>query len=304
MKTVKLILKYIIGIACCIFLLSIIMAFCYSWKAGLIFVLSEFFLIALFLSFTDRFATNTKIKNFKNPLRILVFILFMITANWGSSVLNSNADFIKYQNESKSKSKENSTDSINLPIEKVIQKKPPVDIDKLIEFQKTWSDSVVKSNNGSYILSSKLSLPDTIYFELSKGATKFINSNKRDNLPMHISIYKRALTNKFGTQYNEIETVIDFMPNKELLKNNSPNEWTHPIVKNRGLKIYGGNEYSKEFVGTLQCKYKDESNGNTYYILYKDNGNETRIVDYEFDNYWIKKTDSNYNSAIGISKCY
>lgn len=304
MKTVKIILKYILGIASCIFLLSIIMAFCYSWKAGLIFVLSELFLIVLFVTFTDGFKIEQENKKFKNPVRILFFILFIISANWGSSVLNSNVDYIKYQSESKSKTNETNTDSVEVPVEKIIIKKPPVDVAKLIEFQKTWSDSVVKSNNGSYILSSKLSLPDTINFELSKGATKSINSNRRDNLPLYLSIYKKSLTKKFGTEYNGIETVIDFMPNKELTKNNNPNDWTHPIAKNSGLKIFGGNEYSKEFVGTLQCKYNVESNGNTYYILYKDNGNETRIVDYEFDNYWVKKKDADSKIGIGISKCY
>lgn len=183
-----------------------------------------------------------------------------------------------------------------------------IELDKfnanLIEFQKKWSDSVVKSWEGSFIINSKLSTPDTIYFELSKNATKSFNSNREQTLPMYISSYKKALNNKFGTQYNSVITVIDFMPNKELSKNNNPNDWTHPIMKNRGLKIFGGNEYSKDYIGKLSCKYKDESNGNTYFIITKDNGNEIRIVDYEFDNYWIKKTDPNYNNANGISKCY
>jgi hypothetical protein len=301
MKIVKKILKYILGIACGFFALSIIMGFYYSWQTGIIWVFSVLFLFGLFMTFTDNFKYNPKNKVARNGSRILLYILFIATFSWGNNILNENVD---YKNKSKSKSNESNNDSVNIPVDEVIIKKPPVDVAKLIEFQKTWSDSVVKSNNGSYILSRKLSLPDTIYFELSKGATKSINSNKRDNLPMYISIYKRALTNKFGTQYNEIETVIDFMPNKELLKNYNPNDWTHPIMKNRGLKIFGGNEYSKEFVGTLQCKYKDETNGNTYYILYKDNGNETRIVDYEFDNYWVKKKDADSRIGIGISKCY
>ncbi|MET3046994.1 hypothetical protein [Flavobacterium covae] len=242
---------------------------------------------------------KNQILNFKKPVRILLCILFIVFFSWGAVALSESEKYKEtiVVNKIAPSENENKVDEVKTEI-------PPVDNTKLIEFQKTWSDSVVKSNNGSYILSSKLSLPDTIYFELSKGATKSINSNKKDNLPMYISIYKRALTNKFGTQYNEIETVIDFMPNKELLQNNNPNEWTHPIVKNRGLKIYGGNEYSKDYIGKLNCKYKDKTDGNTYYVLIKDNGNETRILDYEFESYyWIKKTDPNYNSAIGLSKC-
>jgi hypothetical protein len=198
----------------------------------------------------------------------------------------------------------NSNISNEITVDEVKKEIPPVDYSKLIEFQKTWSDSVVKSWGGDFIVSNKLSLPDTIYFELSKKATQSFNSNKSQSLPMYLFSYKNSLKNKFGTQYNEIETYIDFMPNKELLKNNNPNEWTHPVIKNRGLKIYGGNEYSKEYIGSLNCKYKDETNGNTYYVILKDNGKEIRIVDYEFGNYWIKQTDPNLQSAIGISKCY
>lgn len=296
MNTSKKILKVLLCIASIFFLLFVMTGFYYSLKTGIIWLLSEIILIALFLSLTNK----NQILKLKNPVRILLSILFIVLFSWGAVALSESEKYKETIVVNKNTPSENEN-----KVDEVITEIPPVDNTELIEFQKTWSDSVVKSNNGSYILSSKLSLPDTIYFELSKGATKSINSNKRDNLPMYISIYKRALTNKFGTQYNEIETVIDFMPNKELLKNNNPNEWTHPIVKNRGLKIYGGNEYSKDYIGKLNCKYKDKTDGNTYYVLIKDNGNETRILDYEFESYyWIKQTDPNYNSAIGLSKCY
>lgn len=185
--------------------------------------------------------------------------------------------------------------------------KEKVDNEKLNviqDFQKTWSDSVVKSNNGSFIVGSKLSLPNTIFFELSEGATKSINSNKRDNLPLYIKAYQIALKNKFGNEYNSIETIIDFIPNNKLLKDNDPSIWSHPVIMNNGLKIYRGNEYSKDYIGKLNCKYKDKSDGETYYVVTKENGNETRILDYEFRSYyWVKKSDPNYNSTIGLTKC-
>lgn len=172
------------------------------------------------------------------------------------------------------------------------------------DFQKTWSDSVVKSNNGFFIVDSKLSLPDTIFFELSEGATKSINSNKRDNLPLYIKAYQIALKKRFGNEYNSIKTIIDFKPNQNLLKNYNSNEWSHPIILNKGLKIYSGNEYSKDYLGKLNCKYKDKTDGKSYYVITKENGNEARILDYEFKNYyWVKKSDPNYNSAIGLTKC-
>ena len=295
MGTLKKILKVLLGIASIIFLLFVIMGFYYSMKTGIIWLLSEIILITLFLSLTNK----NQILKLKNSIRFLLSILFIVLFSWGAVALSESEKYKEtiVVNKITPSVNENKVDEVKTEI-------PPVDNTKLIEFQKTWSDSVVKSNNGSYILSSKLSLPDTIYFELSKGATKSITSNKRDNLPMYISIYKSALKNRFGTQYNEIETVIDFLPNKELLKNNNPNEWSHPIIMNKGLKIYSGNEYSKDYIGKLNCKYKDKSDRNTYYVLIKENGNETRILDYEFESYyWIKKTDPNYNSAIGLSKC-
>jgi hypothetical protein len=305
MKTLKNILKYVLGITSVLFLASVIMGFYYTWKTGIIWTVGVLFLFTLFLTFTDNYKFNPENRIKRNLIRVLLYVLFIASFTWGNRILNENTEYKNYLLTQKNKSN---------PEEKINEEKqtkediktvtPSIDKTKLIEFQKKWSDSVVKSWEGSFIINSKLSTTDTIYFELSKNATKAFNSNREQTLPMYVSSYEKSLNNKFGTLYNSVKTVIDFLPNKELLKNNNPNDWTHPIIKNRGLKIFGGNEYSKDYIGKLSCKYKDESNGNTYFIITKDNGNETRIVDYEFDNYWIKTTDPNYNSANGISKCY
>ncbi|MFB9108154.1 hypothetical protein [Flavobacterium gyeonganense] len=180
-----------------------------------------------------------------------------------------------------------------------------IDLTNLKEFQKKWSDSIVNSWEGSFIIRSKLLAPDTIYFELSKGATKSYNSNRSQNLPMYESNYRKSLNNKFGNLYDSVKTVIDFIPNKELAKSNNSNEWTHPVLMNRGLKIYSGNEYSKDLIGTLSCKFKNKNDGNTYYVILKSNGSSIDIVEYEFRSYyWIRKNDSNYNNANGITKCF
>ncbi|WP_123901229.1 hypothetical protein [Flavobacterium davisii] len=242
---------------------------------------------------------KNQILNLKKPIRILLSILFFVLFSWGAVALSESE---KYK-ETIVVNKIAPSDNLN-KVDEIKTEIPQVDNTKLIEFQKTWSDSVVKSWKGKFIIASKLSLPDTISFELSKDATKSFNSNKSESLPMYLFSYKNSIKNKFGNEFNSIATTIDFIPNKELLKNNNPNDWTHPILKNSGLKIFGGNEYSKEFVGTLQCKYKDESNGNTYYILYKNNGSDVRIIDYEFDNYWVKKKDADSRIGIGIPKCY
>lgn len=295
MSALKKILKVLLGIASIVFLLFVIMGFYYSLKTGMIWLLSEIILIVLFLSLTNK----NQILNFKKPVRILLSMLFIVLFSWGAVALSESEKYKQTVIENKivPSNNENKVDEVKTEI-------PPVNHTKLIEFQKTWSDSVVKSWNGKFIVASKLSLPDTIFFELSESATKSINSNKKQSLPMYLFSYKNSLKNKFGNEFNSINTSIDFMPNKELLKNNNPNEWSHPIMMNKGLKIYSGNEYSKDYLGKLKCKYKDKSDGDTYYIIIKDNGNETRILDYEFESYyWIKKTDPNYNSAIGLSKC-
>lgn len=295
MGTLKKILKVLLGIASIIFLLFVIMGFYYSLKTGIIWLLSEIILIALFLSLTNK----SQILNLKKPIRILLFILFFVLFSWGAVALSESE---KYK-ETIVVNKIAPSENLN-KVDEVKTEIPPVDNTKLIEFQKTWSDSVVKSWKGKFIIASKLSLPHTISFELSKDATKSFNSNKSESLPMYLFSYKNSLKNKFGNEFNSIATTIDFIPNKELLKNNNPNEWSHPIMMNKGLKIYSGNQYSKDYIGKLNCKYKDKTDGNTYYVLIKDNGNETRILDYEFESYyWIKKTDPNYNSAIGLSKC-
>lgn len=295
MGTLKKILKVLLGIASIIFLLFVIMGFYYSLKTGIIWLLSEIILIALFLSLTNK----NQILNLKKPIIILLSILFFVLFSWGAVALSESE---KYK-ETIVVNKIAPSENLN-KVDEVKTEIPPVDNTKLIEFQKTWSDSVVKSWKGKFIIASKLSLPDTISFELSKDATKSFNSNKSESLPMYLFSYKNSLKNKFGNEFNSIATTIDFIPNKELLKNNNPNEWSHPIMMNKGLKIYSGNQYSKDYIGKLNCKYKDKTDGNTYYVLIKDNGNETRILDYEFESYyWIKKTDPNYNSAIGLSKC-
>ena len=299
MKTLKNILKYVLGITSVLFLSSVIMGFYYTWKTGIIWTIGVLFLFTLFLTFTDNYKFNSENRIKRNLIRVLLCVLFIVSFSRGTRILNENTEYKNYL-----LTKENKSNSEEITKEDIKTVTPSIDKTKLIEFQKKWSDSVVKSWKGSFIVNSKLSSPDTIYFELSKNATKAFNSNREQALPMYISSYTKALNHKFGTLYNSVETIIDFMPNNQLLKNSNPNDWTHPILKNSGLKIFGGNEYSKEFIGTLQCKYKDESNGNTYYILYKNNGSDVRIVDYEFDNYWVKKKDADSRIGIGIPKCY
>lgn len=181
-----------------------------------------------------------------------------------------------------------------------IELKKQEQLKELASFQKHWADSVSK-NNGRFIIKAELSLPDSILFELGEEATKHFNSNKRDILPFLINSYKESLSAK-GYNYETLNTVIDFTPNKKLSKQSNDDDWTHPVIKNKGLKIYSGNQYSKEYIGTLSCKYKHE--GSTFYRILKNNGRYTDIEDYNFSNCWVKKTDSKNKQGIGLPTCY
>ncbi|MDU1905923.1 MAG: hypothetical protein E6772_14195 [Dysgonomonas sp.] len=173
-------------------------------------------------------------------------------------------------------------------------------LEALITSQKHWIDSIRKMY-GVFIVDVELNLPESILFELSGEATKHYNSNKRDVLPTFINSYKRSLSAK-GYNADSLNTTIGFLPNKKLSSQSNNDDWTHPVMKNKGLKIYSGNEYHKEYIGTLSCKYKYE--GSTYYRILKDNGKYTDIEDYSFSNCWVKRADSKAKQGIGLPTCY
>ena len=170
----------------------------------------------------------------------------------------------------------------------------------LIAHQKLWVDSIAYLWKG-FIINTELNLPDSILFELSEEATKHFNSNKKQTLPTIINLYKRSLSAK-GYNTDSLNTTIDFLPNNKLSSQSNNDDWTHPVTKNKGLKIYSGNQYHKEYLGTLSCKYKYE--GSTFYRVLKDNGKYADIEDYNFQNYWVKKADSKAQQGIGLPTCY
>lgn len=180
-------------------------------------------------------------------------------------------------------------------------------------FQKQWADSILKSESklgNRHFTNIVLSLPDTILFEYTEGVTKngFTTNFNLDKkkYPKH---YKKALSKELGKNFLKFETYISFIPNQMVLSKNNPNDWKHPILLNKGLKIYKGNNFSKTYLGVLKCKYKDKErsvfDGNQFVIIEKENGELTRILRKELSKYyWIKTNDSNINSNRGLPKCY
>lgn len=178
-------------------------------------------------------------------------------------------------------------------------------LEKLSAFQKKWADSVVKSWNGDFIIAVAIPSIDTISFELSKNATNSFNSNVSQALPMYITDYKNATQSKFGNQFETVNTKVIFSPNKDLQLSSKSDEYSNPIFMNTGLKIYAGNKYSKKFLGTLECKIKDETDGMIYFHIVKSDGSTSRIEESNLRlNYFARKDDPANSSHSGVNKCY
>ena len=137
---------------------------------------------------------------------------------------------------------------------------------------------------------------------MSKEATKSIFSNRRDVLPIYKNNYEQSCNKAFKNC--PVKTVITFEANNELLTNSNIDQWMHPVVNNIGLRVYSGNQYYKEFVGTLTCKFKDSESKETYFVLTTNEGKSINIIEYEYRTYyWVKNDDPNNTSATGLNSC-
>lgn len=216
-----------------------------------------------------------------------------------------------YQN-AQSKIKEIESKLLEMKIEKENQQKQinekqeleyEKELSKLKEFQKFWADSIVKSWKGKFIINYKLNTKDTIFLELSENATKSYNSNIRDVLPSYQFSFNNSIKNKIGITSHS--TIIYFAPNSKLLNSSNSKDYTHPVFKNTGMKIYQGNQFSKEFLGVLECESKNKESGMEYYHITTPNGKNVKIEKSEFNRlYWVKLDDPNYKSYRGLNKCF
>lgn len=91
--------------------------------------------------------------------------------------------------------------------------------EKIVALRVFWSDSVVKSWNGQFIVEYKKPISDTIYFYLSKGASKTFNSNREDNLPIYANSYKSSMQSKLGKDYSD-NVQIEFIQNEDSKREN------------------------------------------------------------------------------------
>ena len=103
-----------------------------------------------------------------------------------------------------------------------IQKKQEreVQLSKLMDYQKVWADSIVKSESqpgNRHFVGSKVIAPDSIIFEYTERITK---NGFKENFNIDTLVYKqhyqKSISHKFGKEYEDIKTIISFIPNKKI----------------------------------------------------------------------------------------
>src|SRR5690606_1078457 len=93
-------------------------------------------------------------------------------------------------------------------------------ISELKDFQKSWADSIVKSESqegNRHLVAVKLSLPDSILFEYTKGVTiNGFDVNIKNDTVMYRKSYKESLREKFGNEFDNTKVYISCIPNSKI----------------------------------------------------------------------------------------
>ncbi|EKT3964512.1 hypothetical protein AAIP55_001994 [Flavobacterium psychrophilum] len=150
-------------------------------------------------------------------------------------------------------------------------------VQKLKDFQKQWSEKIVKDWEGNYFKKSILTNSlDTIYFQLIKIAT---TGNWQSSAEMNRSNYQKEydslVKQKFGNEYVNIKTKIIVAPDPEQQKQNEIlAERTH-LIQRQFAGFSGANRYVEDYIKEnmndpdsyehIQTTYTDKG---SYIIVY------------------------------------
>ena len=212
MKFLKLLIKIFLGLGLLINLIFIIAGLFLSWKSALVWFVGAVLLFALFVSFIDIKNSPAKKVVFSKGLRIPLFLASFITFCWGAYLLPDN--ITKRKNEGTSLVVEN-----NSLIKEQIAA-PKVDLEPLKAFQKHWADSILKSETkpgNRHFVNIRLVLPDTILFEYTEAITRLgYNENLMNDTVFYREYYNKELLKKLGTNFDNQNTYISFIPNKNV----------------------------------------------------------------------------------------
>ncbi|EKT3966457.1 hypothetical protein NTJ12_001519 [Flavobacterium psychrophilum] len=123
-------------------------------------------------------------------------------------------------------------------------------VQKLKDFQKQWSEKIVKDWEGNYFKKSVLNNSlDTIYFQLIKVAT---TGNWQSSAEMNRNNYQieydSLVKQKFGNEYANIKTKIIVAPDPEQQKQNEIlAERTH-LIQRQFAGFSGANNYVEDAI--------------------------------------------------------
>lgn len=199
--------------------------------------------------------------------------------------------------------------SVTAPVRDTAKPQEHVDLKKLKVFQKRWADSIVRTENtpenGFHLVTSKLSLPDTILFEYSANTTKQgFEANFQQDMRMYNEWYSTAVKSKFGDKYLSYPVYISCIPNRKVVsKIDNSVEYEHPALAFSGIRVFKGNEFGKELIGRVSCVSKDRSKGfgDMYaeIVLVEGKKGTTRIPLYLFrKNYWTTKQENDISKPV------
>lgn len=181
----------------------------------------------------------------------------------------------------------------------------------LKSFQKQWADSILKSESkpgNRHFVNVKYNLPDTILFEYTKGITKNgFDNNFNIDKDVYSNHYKKSLSQKLGKEFLTLATYISFIPNQNFVSSiDNSIKYVNPSLAYFGVKVYSGNQYSKEYLGTVSCLFTDKdkgwTDGDREIVIIKTESGMAKIPLYKFQKYyWIDVKDNDLSK--NVNKC-
>lgn len=157
------------------------------------------------------------------------------------------------------------------------QKEALKKLEKLKDFQKQWSEKIVKYWKGDYFKKSILSSSsDTIYFQLIKVAS---TGNWQSSAEMNREIYQREydslVKQKFGNEFANVKTKITIVPDSEQQKENEIIARRQHLINRQFAGFSGANRYVEDYIKErmndpdsykhIQTTYKDKG---SYILVY------------------------------------
>lgn len=234
----KKILKVLLGLGVLLYFIFVIYGFLHSWKTGVIWLVGALLTFALFGSFLET-SKNSESKPLTNGTKFITAILAFIAFSWGANCLPKDLTEKKPIKQTES----------NLKTE--TKQLPSVDFVKLNEFQKKWSDSLIKKVWENNYFKSALFSPkfDTIYFTLiAKAGTGKWQNGAEINERIHKQEYDSLLLKTFGNEFANTNTQIKIIADPEQQKLNEAKAERQHLIDRQFAGFSGANHYVERVI--------------------------------------------------------